>query len=123
MHLQPETWSQHLKKVQFIFNNMINKGTGFTPLEAMYVKKSHLTLEFKSQDAARYINEFHENHLELLRLVKKILTKSIEKYEQEVRARRKCLTPLYQIGDRIMVKNLQQTPLSKHLWDLMRLQM
>ena len=70
------------------------------------------TLEFKSQDAARYINEFQENHLELLKQVKENLTKGKEKYEQEVTARRKGPTPLYQIGDRIMVKNVQQTPLS-----------
>ena len=116
---KPEIWPQHLKKVQFIFNNMINKGTGFVPLEAKYLKKSHLetrmpTLEFKSQDTARYINEFQENHLELLKQVKENLTKSKEKYEQEVTVRRKGPTPLYQIEDRIIVKNLQQTPLSKN---------
>ena len=42
------------------------------------------------------------------------MTNSKEKYEQEVTARRKGTTPLYQIGDGIMVKNLQQTPLSKN---------
>ena len=36
---KPEIWP-HLKKVEFIFNNMINKGTEFAPLEAMYFKKS-----------------------------------------------------------------------------------
>ena len=61
-------------------------------LSKQCISKSHLetrmpTLEFKSQDAARYINEFQENHLELLKQVKENLTKSKEKYEQEVTAR------------------------------------
>ena len=71
------------------------------------------TLEIKSQNAARYKDEYKENHLDLLKQVKKNLLKSKEKYEQEVSARKKGPTPLYEKGDRIMVKNLQQTPLSK----------
>ena len=101
-----------------MFNNFVNRGTGFSPFEVTYNIKPHLalrtpTLKTEILDSARILEELKMFHEDKLKKIRKNLIESKKKYEKEVTSRRTGPTPLYDIGDKILVKSLRKSPLSK----------